>query len=98
MATRIADIWTCSNCHNLQSKDNLWFDGDVCEVCYEKFREKSEVRWHQQLEIMKGLIEKAPTAIQKDCFHVFKIIPKSGSRFGIKLWLCDNCTKVVQSS
>lgn len=98
MVARMAEIWTCSNCHNLQTTDNLWFDGSICELCHDKIRERSEVGWHQQLETMKRMMEKTPTTLQQECFHTFKVIPKSGSRFGIKLWLCENCTIVVQAS
>jgi len=30
--------------------------------------------------------------------HIFRIIPKSGTKKGIPLWKCITCNKVVQSS
>lgn len=98
MATRIADIWTCSNCHNFQNKDSLWFDGDICEICHEKIREREEGRWHAQLDILHKLVGKSQNSEQDGCTHLFRIIPKSGRRFGVKLWACEKCEKVVQSS
>lgn len=97
MATKINDIWTCANCGNLQGKHDQWFEGDICETCYVKYRKKSEVNWHQQLEILLGMVDQQKNAIQKDCLHTFKIIPKSGGRFGIKLWQCETCGTVVQA-
>lgn len=97
MVTKRADIWVCFNCGNLQGKHDQWFEGDICEVCYEKYRKKSEVTWHQQLEVLMDMVGKKPNGIQQDCIHTFKIIPKSGARFGIKLWQCETCGTVVQA-
>jgi len=85
MATKINDIWPCTNCGNLQGKNDQWFEGDICEECYVKYRKKS-------------MVGQQKNAIQKDCLHSFKIIPKSGARFGIKLWQCETCATVVQAS
>lgn len=32
------------------------------------------------------------------CNHAFIKVPKSGNKFGIKLWKCQNCDKIVQAS
>lgn len=98
MVTRLADIWACARCHNLQGKHDQWFDGNICEECYDKAEEARDARWHAQLDTLHKLIGKQQTPEQEQCAHEFKIVPKSGKRFGIKLWVCDHCTKVVQAS
>jgi len=98
MVTKAGGIWTCSNCHNFQEKGAQWYEDDICEVCYVKFRKKSEGAWHQQLEVLMGLVGKKANGISQDCLHMYKRIPKSGGRFGIQLWQCETCGTVVQSS
>ena len=98
MATKAEDHWTCSKCYNLQDRKAPWYEDDVCDLCHEKQREKDEGRWHAQIDILHKLVGKEPNADQTGCFHLFKIVPKSGRRFGVKLWACDGCGKVVQAS
>lgn len=31
--TRQEDIWSCSECGQLQGRHDMWFDGDLCEKC-----------------------------------------------------------------
>jgi hypothetical protein len=38
------------------------------------------------------------TISKLDCYHNFKIVPKSGTNTGFALWRCTKCPKVVQSS
>lgn len=98
MATKIADVWTCAQCHNFQTKDSLWFEGGICETCHDKNRERDEGRWHAQMDILQKLVGRDPEPDQVKCFHNYVIVPKSGRRFGVKLWACEACGKVVQAS
>lgn len=98
MATRAEDYWTCSKCFNLQTRKDPWYEGDVCDVCHQKIMEKEEGKWHSHLDMLHKLVGKMQTAEQDGCDHLFKIIPKSGRRFGVKLWACEKCEKVVQST
>ncbi len=94
MVTKAEDLWECSKCHNLQNRTAPWHPDDVCEICHEK----EETRWHAQLDLLHKLVGRDPDPDQTGCFHNFIIVPKSGKRFGIKLWVCENCEKVVQAS
>jgi len=98
MATKAEDHWTCSKCFNLQDRMAPWHSDDTCDICYDKLREREEGRWHAQLDILQKLVGKQPNSDQTGCFHNFIIVPKSGKRFGIKLWACEHCEKVVQAS
>jgi len=75
-----------------------WHPNDVCSICYEKGRELEDGKWNLQLELLKNLVGQNPNSNQTTCLHDFRIIPKSGRRFGTSLWGCDKCEKVVQSS
>ena len=98
MATKAEDHWTCSKCFNLQNRMAPWHPDDVCGICYDKHWEKEEGRWHIQMDLLQKLVGRSPDPDQTGCFHNFIIVPKSGRRFGIKLWACEHCEKVVQAS
>lgn len=34
-------IWTCSKCYNHRGRYDQWFEGDICEDCYEEPKEKT---------------------------------------------------------
>ena len=75
----------------------------ICSECGTKYSSPEltpppGINWHQQLEVLLDMVGKKPNGIQQDCIHSMKVIPKSGARFGIKLWQCETCATDVQAS